>query len=271
MILPPGNTLDLSTDTLVLDTSTHPLLSDEDALALFPEWVRELDDAPVRDALAAALRATFAALWSRAHATIAQEQSPRFASGAWLAEWGRRRQLPQAPGETEGDYRARLLRAPSVVTPSAVVSAVLALCPTARCFEPATDGAFWSDGSDVVAYWQCDESLPNAARLGNDDSSAPVRIPAYWGSLTSQSAPEFWIALPASFDALGDTLAFAETSDVLAPEFWTDSTLDGSTDETFVGVAQVGFDVLVSDVDARRAYGVPWFAFVDPLLDTVNE
>ena len=108
MRLPADNSIELpaGNDRLTLDTSDRPVPTLDDAIALLPEWAQEMTS-DVRDAVLGAIRDVAQLVWARTGQVFAQLQSPRFAAGAWLAEWGALRKLPRQPDETEGQHRAR--------------------------------------------------------------------------------------------------------------------------------------------------------------------
>lgn len=280
MIIPDDDslTLDPSDDELVLDHSDRPAPTLDDVLAMLPGWARE-DVAPIRDALLQAYGAQANHAWAHIGQTVEQLASPRLAEGRWLDdEWGALLQRPRAPSESDGDYRARLLATPLILTPNAIENAVRAIVERftqtpIELAEPAVDEIFFApadpnSGCPWTAFWQS-----TTQRLWADYPESLNRtVGARW--TYANSVPEFWIAIPGGddvgcmyFSSAGLDLTGA--SDALI-DFWgavpTPSAW-GAADERFFALSDgtVADQVLV-DVESRRMCGVRWMLFIDPLL-----
>lgn len=121
----------------------QPLRDREAALALLPEWMRE-SDSPARDAIADACVVAFNRQAS-AHAAHAASSSPQFATGSRLDLVGSH--MPRAAGESDADYRTRLIEADEMPTPRSILAAIdriLAPITTAQAYyvERPNDDAF---------------------------------------------------------------------------------------------------------------------------------
>jgi hypothetical protein len=116
--LPTGGTLPAGGDLPVVDS--------DDVLARFPALVNRKDSAPVRDGLVAALTQVMLTYQERAGFALAQADVLD-AIGDALVEIGSKRGVFRAPGESDFDYRTRILTIPSMVTPAAILAAADAI------------------------------------------------------------------------------------------------------------------------------------------------
>jgi hypothetical protein len=267
--LPVDNSIILSStnDNLVIDRSDRPVPSLDDAQKLLPGWAREFDS-PVRDAMLAAWRAMANVLWARIGHLLARYISPRFASGAWLGDWGAALKRAKSD-ETEGQYRTRLLNPPQVVTPNAIQAAVDAVVAEytpikAVYLEPAVDAAFCSpvSGCDWASFMQ-----PSDTRLWADypDNINPT-VGAYLVPVVN--TPLLWVVLPVPGD--GDDLAFC-VSLTATPVNPTDYISPDTAGYGFMfPPGDSLFERVRSEVDQRRMVGVPWFAFSDSILSNAR-
>lgn len=265
MILSSDNSTVLPGDLngLVLDRTSLPIATLDDARALLPTWAREVD-ASIRDALLAAIMAMAQLLWARMGQSLGRFTSPALCDDAWLAPlWGVMLQRSRTPLESQGDYRARLLAGLRVVTPNAIRDAVSAIEPGAFVLEPATDCAFVADVVTTRAF-VCYVSSATT-RLRNDGGVTSALI----ASITSQTRPEFWVVLPPEFGALDDV---GSVSSVSGPGFaWATTVASSFAYSPFVGVGTGSqWQQLITEIESRRGHGVPWFAVVDPYLHTLR-
>ena len=229
MILPSDDSIviDPSDDgPLVIDSSNPPAPNLADTQALLPGWARSGTSA-VRDAWLAAWGAVANTIWARTSFTLEAQQSPRFAEGTQLDEWGTRKQLPRTAGETDAAFRARLLFAQDVVSPNAIAAAYnAALAPyaataaipsshpalapdfTATYIEPATDALFV--GSTTAPWQAFVQSSTQRLWANYPDRPIGTKVGAYvveaiggqGGTVKTPGIGRFWIVLP--FDAGGD-------------------------------------------------------------------
>lgn len=145
-----------STDTLALDPSDDgPLVVDR----VGPLW-QTLDDlkvllpAVLRNGTSN-LRDAWLQTWGQealgAQATVGftfeAQASPRYAEGLWLDAWGNLLGRRRTPGESDQDFRARLMTTPDLVSPAAIKSAVNNIVAAAGALpviynEPAVDQAY---------------------------------------------------------------------------------------------------------------------------------
>ncbi len=125
-----------------------PVSSDEDVLALFPQFMRGSDEAPVRDAIVAAIRVIMMT-YQDASSYAAAQSDVLTATGPALRSKLAERGVEQQDGEDEETYRARGLGFQAVVTPEAIVAAVNSLIAPLTCtyLEPSLDRIFLSDGT----------------------------------------------------------------------------------------------------------------------------
>jgi hypothetical protein len=264
MLLPTDNSvaLEQDNDELVLDASDRPAPTLDAMLELLPGWARELSS-PVRDGLLAAWRAMGNHLWARIGQLLAAGGSPRCAEGVWLEAWGVEFRRAKVPGESDGQYRARLLNPPDVVSPTAIREAVEAIASEEGVdevlfLEPAIDAMFAAPNDN--GPWEC-WLQPATGRLWPTDSTrSSNRYGLYAVPVTARAL--FWIVLPG--DPGADASAFAAPND-------SSTILDfvGSTSTVFVyafRAADLLLERIASEIEARRGGGVVWFGLYDPFL-----
>lgn len=99
-----------------------PASSREEALKLFVQWFGD-GESEERDALVDAFVDAWAAFASKQSA-YASSADPRHATGSTLALVGTNRDMPKQVGETDEEYRARLLADEDVGTPNALLAAI---------------------------------------------------------------------------------------------------------------------------------------------------
>lgn len=266
MKLPTGNTITLAptNEEVVIDSSDPHVPTLDDVIALLPGWAKALEG-PVRDAVLGAFAAIANRAWARAGQAIGRLQTPRNADGPWLDEWGA---LMKRPRAYEGDpaYRARLLSHPAEITPDAIRNAVTAivsavLATPAIVIEPTIDCMFVCSGDPAAAAWTS-WVQPPGVRLWADYPDNPYPFVGAYVAPTYE-LPEFWVVMVTDGTATDDA-AFVATVADLSPTF-----VGRSTDASppFVALAQSGVgEQVISDVNARRAFGIRWWLWVDPGL-----
>lgn len=143
-ILPPeGGTL--TNDTL-------PIVTDDDVMAILPAYMRAADNAPVRDAIVAALR-VMATTYQEAASYAARQRDVITATGDELDSLLNTRRHDD---ESDEDYRIRGLGLREVVTPSAICAAVNVIIAPYVCsyIEPDLD-QFFLNGNPFTSHWGC--------------------------------------------------------------------------------------------------------------------
>jgi len=236
----------MTTPTIV-DGSEPPAPSLDALLALLPQWAAD-GDADLRDALLYAWGEMANALATGTTYFLGAQQTPRWASGAWLDWWGailkRPRIASSGTSESDDDYRARLLGPIDLISPVAVKAAIEALFAAGspahwRYVEPAEDAVFLAPTASppTWAAWM----QPDANTTENISvTQSHKRLLAYY--------PDQPAAIGAYF-----------TSGVRRAEFWI---IGDGTESDLV------FDQVVAEVEAKRGGGVVWMFFDDSLLPT---
>jgi hypothetical protein len=271
--------LEIPVDPLVVDRSNPPVRTLQDAISLLPGVAQEAEG-PVRDAVLQMIRKTANALWARAGRVLSALVSPRFAVGTWLDDWGNLLKRRRRPLETDGEYRARLMSTMDMLTPAAIrrtLDAIYAGEPFRRpvMMEPATDWIFCQDAdtdSAWLAYVQGQD-----ARLWADYPDNPNPHCGVMACYADNPA-EFWVICPG--DALLDeTAAFAVHEATVDEDeddpVWVDHVSDETPlwvdlDLRFADPVENLIDKVLSEIEARRAAGVRWVLWIDPLLENAR-
>lgn len=109
---------------LIPGAGPRPFRSRDDVIAHLDELLANGDVAPVRDALLDALTALLYQLQFRGEFAIAQCDLLRATEQYLTSLGGDDRGVPQATGERDENYRARLLATPATVTEAAIITGV---------------------------------------------------------------------------------------------------------------------------------------------------
>jgi len=259
-------TLDTEGEGLLVADSTDPPAAwwDDEALRLFlPAFARD-GDSELRDALLAAWAEMVGMLWAASSRLLDAQQSPRNASGAFLAEHGSEQHRPQAPGESEAGYRLRLLTTTDIISPNAIVGTVVGVCAPRGIpvyfQEPQANGWYWaSDATTWTPFYS------GAGRWWGLDPSAPafVRGGGYWMG-PNALLPTLWIFL-------GQRVSFEEESTLfcsgpsLAPSGGGYFIGGTSSWDCFLATAAPVDEAVANELDVLVAAGVNWTIFYDPL------
>ncbi|HEY2509819.1 MAG TPA: hypothetical protein VGI39_03155 [Polyangiaceae bacterium] len=262
----------------------EPVVRIEDVLAVVPSFLRPDDDAPVRDAILAAILAL--CLSCQDWAQWASDQASALAAnGAYLDAAGEE-QGQIRNGDLDPAYRARILAPPSVVAPTALLTAanaVLAPYTAVGCkyAESQDDRLFWrlEDGSTTgpFGYLYFDGSVPQSPDYAdryyeseaaqNGGVGYPGREPGSgllfddtvgrWfllrapdlTSIDGEDTPVYDTPQPNDF-YVGTTAAGSFTSYVLA---------DAATSSAIYGA-------LINVIDRLKGQSIRWSLVVDPNL-----
>jgi len=109
-----------------IDVGDAPVVTYGDVMAAMPSFVRSDDPRPVRDALFGALQVMLQTYQMRAGHAAALSDVLR-SEDEQLQEIGRERGIFWQPGDTNDTLRARILTAPDIVTPEAMMVAANAI------------------------------------------------------------------------------------------------------------------------------------------------
>ena len=252
---------------LVIDRSDRPFATIDDLVKLLPSWLRGYRTS-ISDAVLLAWGAMVLFAWARYGQASLALVSPRHAAGAWLDEWGRWYKRPRQPGETDGQYRARLLTPSQVVTPAAIRTAVDSIVAQytvekAAYLEPSDDAMFCK-AANLGWQWSC-FAQPSTQRLWGYD---PLRVTNLkWGAYTTpaQSLPRLWIVLPGVGRSSGQSAFAAKNPGASNASFCSPA----SPVAPWAYVFSTGLSLIekvFSEVMSRKASGVLVFVFHDPLI-----
>ncbi len=264
-----------------------PVNSDADVLAVFPKDMRPVLEAPVRDALIAAMRVMFETYQEKAEYAAAQSDSLR-ATEIYLDGLGQDHDVFRLGGGVEEDYRTAIFATQAVVTPEAILAAVNALTLPAtdvvcQYLESALDGAFITDGTA-----EYDSSFVGTAprypdRLYPDDATENA------GYVRSQSDPgNMWVfgddlgryfVLRLPNLAAADDL-FMWAMDAVDEGAWIADGSDTSGAESDGSVISFNFEggltadeiylAIVGVVDRIKGHGIRFQAIVDEDLTATS-
>lgn len=144
----PDNPTALANDALTF-------LTDDEIQKLLPAYIRQSDDAPIRDALTAALR-IMAGAYQDVVSYAAQQSDIIYATDTFLESKGNEKGIPKHANEDIEAYRTRILGLQACVTPEAICAAVDAIIAPLTCsyIEPDLDQFFAGPDTDD-ANWAC--------------------------------------------------------------------------------------------------------------------
>lgn len=254
--------LPLPTGEVDLAGGDLPVSSEEDTLAEFPRPIRNPESAPVRDAFIAAWTEGFLKYQSVASYAAAQ-RDPLRATGNYLLSFADEREIVPKPGESEEELRGRLFKAPSIVTPQAIVDGINEiLAPvtdeTCRLLELDLDGVFSRAVADATSasLWQ---SFSGAGPNYPDRYYAENPAYAPRGAYPSRGLPRsFHIQVP-RFSTTEDDFPFVFAVNRSSGPFALSTNLPGAF---FVfqdpQAADAIYSRIVAFVERIKGQGISW-------------
>lgn len=250
---------------------------DDDVLKIVPgEWKGETE-APVRDAIVAALTATIQELQASAGYAAAQAD-PLRATDRYLLGLAEDRGFVPAPGEGEDEFRARLSDTPALVSYAAIValvSEILAPHTTIlpRVFDAVLDGFFVTDGTgDYRSYVGSppdypDRLYPHHAAV-NDGVSLPQSHPTgAW--VFGDCVGRYFVVIVPDITPQDSEVSYAFNGEDLPDAFFGG---DGTSLEnasfvlTEYQTALTVYQTIVNAVERITGQGIRWQLFADPNL-----
>lgn len=273
-----------------IDGGGLPVRSSADVLSTFPVEVREVEEAPIRDAIVAALVAIGRTYQRRSRQAVAQAD-PLRATGYYLDGLAGDSGVFAQMNEDTEDLRARLLGSPAIITPNAIldaVNAILAPYTTARAryFESEMDCWFISDGTVEIESFvydgvtgasprYTDRLYPDDAAANGGDFLTRREVVGAW-VFREVNGRHFVLRIP-PLEAVDDDGAYAvEFADDDDGAFWIADGSDTSgaeSDGSVVSFLFTGQDLsddlyaaIVSIVETAKGQGMRWSALVDSTL-----
>jgi len=210
------------TDDFSIPPDELPIVSNDDILAVLPAFMRQSDNAPIRDAIVAALEVMFET-YQEAATWAAQQSDILTATGTSLVSKLEERGIFQNPGESDDELRLRGLGLRAVVTPAAICAAVNSLIAPLSCsyLEPELDQVFFEDGDatwasfiDVAPQYQ-DRLYPDDAASNGGVVKANVNPPP--AGFFDTDAGRYFQLLAPDISQLDDALVLAYDGEKLAP------------------------------------------------------
>lgn len=259
-----------------------PIETEADVLALMPHFVKKSDSAPVRDAIAAGLRAIAGEFQKRAGYAGACTDILR-ANGVYLEEKLGSIGCYRQPGESDTDYRLRGLTAPETVSPEAilaVVEAITSIYSSAKpqLFESVSDRWYISaSGTTWRSYVGASPSYPD--RLYPEDSASNggyVRLQSMPGGacvFTNGSGRYFLVRIP-DIEIADETITSMFTADVTPPldAGYGFFVFDGTAPDVNAYLRRTAIDSIsvfasiINAVSRIKGHGIRWQLISDPRL-----
>lgn len=264
----------------VIDAGELVVRDDSDVLALLPvEYRRGEETEEIRDALVAAVTKTHQKFHDRAAYAAAQCDISR-ATGVHLEGQAADRDFHKATGETEAQFRARILANPELVTTKAIMDRVNALLAPhtpaeAHGFEGILDQ--WFVGEDGVDNeWESFVgAAPNYPSRFYPDLSEPAAIPRSNSSpgdarvFAGEMGRLFVIRVP-DLVGIDAQRAYAASDDGEIGFFLTDAggndELNGSFVARETATAETVYGALVGSVAAIKGHSIRWIVLIDESL-----
>jgi len=281
-------TLPIESGSTGLGGGDLPATSDDDIKALLPAFVRRSDSAPVRDAIAAALRVVVTTYCRRAEdaAALSDVLNSRGDALISLAEdFG----VFVVEGDSDETLRARILDVPSMVTPEAIMAAVSALVAPHSNIRPAyfesvpdrwyvgTSAArtwhsflYGSDANDTPSYpdrlYPADASLNAGIAIASRRPGGAIVFSGVMGRCFGIRIPDL-----GGVDQLGAYVRSAPTDRTAADgRGWFVGTGASALNTSFLrsrGASALDlYAAIVRVVTAIKGHGILWTLLVDPKL-----
>lgn len=254
-----------------------PVASTADVLAAYPARVRDVETAPVRDAIVEAQTELFQAYQGAADYAAAQSDPTR-ATGVYLDGFTGDVGIYRQDEEEDEALRARLFAPPSIVSPDAIkaaVDAILAGYTAKRCYlyESIADRTYVNARADTA--WKL--------YVGSRGQTMSPDYPDRRYALRERSEPggpivfnrtatgRYFILRVPNLDAFDDQAAYV-----------TDRASSAREDDRFYGfdrgsatssymfassaTAAAAYATIINTVEQLRGHGVRWRLFVDVKL-----
>lgn len=276
-----------------LDGGDLPVSSTEDIAAVEPYFVKKSDSAPVRDAIRAALAAIFVN-YQNVSARASALSDVTKSVGIYLDGLGRDLGVYRQSGELDAAYRTRILAAPSVVTPSAILAAVNTILATyttvlAQYYEAGLDCWFLDN---TYANWSTHVFSSSTLDTGYLAPEYPDRLYAYDAADNGGYFREQ--AQPGGACVFDSTIEVGRMFALRIPDLSAIDSVDAYVGDGTEGIAfglylgdgtetvsysffyasplsEYGvYDAIINSVDRIRGHGVRWTLLVDPTLSITS-
>lgn len=263
----------------VLGNEDLPVTGTADVLKEFPREVRNADVATVRDAIVAGITAMFQEFQDRAEYAALQSDIVT-ATDIYLEGLGDDHELPKLSGETETDYRTRILSTPELVTPTAIIDAVLNIIASYTPIQPqymeasldrwyvSAGDAVWHSFIEAGPQYQDrlypDDVLTNGVERANSD-------PGYAWVFSDEVGRYFVLRIP-NLSSSDTQHAFISTG---SGSFINDGTNpSGSESNGLVATFMFGprqlatqlYAAIVGAIDKIKGHSIRWQLLVDSRL-----
>lgn len=267
-------TLPLTSPTLP-SGGDHPVRSEADVLAAYPERVSATDTAPVRDGIVAGQVALFQRYQESSDYAAAQSDPTR-ATGIYLEDFASEVGIHKQAGEDDEALRDRLFAPPVLVTPDAIkaaVDAVLARYTDKRCYlyETIADRVYVNDRADSA--WKL--------YVGSRGQTMSPDYPDRRYALRERSEPggpmvfnrvargRFFVVRIPNLDAFDDQIAYGyERASVSRDRLFVFNR--GSDSSTYVfnagRSATAAYATIINSGEQLRGHGIRWRLLVDTKL-----
>lgn len=256
-----------------------PVSSSADVLAVFPRFVKILDNAEVRDAIVTALTSTMENYQNQSDSSVLQSDVLSAVDSA-LTGLGADRGVFRAEGESDSDYRTRIISIPEVVTPTAIIDAVNSLLSPITSIQSQYCESIldrWFVGTAATRPWHSyifDDQTDLAP--GYKDRLYVEYASNNFGFFRSNSDPcgarvfsddrgrLFLIRIP-DISGIENLGAFPGSTD-LPSRFYVGG-VGVASPVRKIGTTVIDlFNKIITTVDAIKGHSIRWILFIDPKL-----
>lgn len=256
-----------------------PVSTTEDVLAVFPRFVKVLDNAVVRDALIAALTSMMENYQNQSDNCV-QMSDVLAAVDSALTGLGADRGIFRAEGEAEEDYRTRIISIPEVVTPTAIINIVNKLLAPFTTIESQYCESIldrWYVGTGDARTWHSYvfDNITDLApgykdRLyveyasNNFGYTRPNSDPCGARVFSDEKGRCFLIRIP-DISGIENLGAFPGSSSI-PRRFYVGGVGVASPVRKIGSSVQDLFNKIITTVDAIKGHSIRWILFMDPKL-----
>lgn len=256
-----------------------PVSSNNDVLVVFPRFVKILDNAAVRDALIEALTNIMINYQNQSDNDVLMSDVLSAVDSA-LVDLGADRGVFKAEGESDEDYRTRIISIPEVITPEAIVDVVNSLLEpftTIECQYCESILDRWYVGTSDARTWHSyvfdnltdlapgyKDRLYKEYAANNFGYTRPNSDPCGARVFSDEKGRMFLIRIP---DVSGiENLGAFPGSSSLGSRFFVGGVGVASPVRKIGTTVADLFNKIISTVESIKAHSIRWILWMDPKL-----